>query len=87
MSVYELTAKELFAWYTNGENAAEILSQGRAEIAARLQKEERLAEKDAFTRQTGFWRTPRRWRVGPRRQPRRIRLTIENKADHQEIEG
>lgn len=48
MSVYELTAKELFAWYTNGENAAEILSQGRAEIAARLQKEERLAEKDAF---------------------------------------
>lgn len=48
MSVYELSAKELFAWYVNGETAQEVIQQGRAEIAARLQKEERLAEKDAF---------------------------------------
>ena len=48
MSVYELTPKELFAWYSNGETAQEVIQQGRAEIAARLQKQERLAEKDAF---------------------------------------
>lgn len=48
MSVYELSAKELYDSYARGLEPAELLRQRRNELAAQLQVDEGLSQKDAF---------------------------------------
>lgn len=49
MSVYQLSAREIYETYIADDTApATILQTGRTELATRLRVEEALAEKDAY---------------------------------------
>jgi hypothetical protein len=48
MSVYELSARELFDAYGGGASPDHLLDEGRTAIATRLRTEEDLREKEAY---------------------------------------
>ena len=54
MSIYELTAQELYDSYVAGTNPADLLKQSRMDLATRLQVEEGLKQQYAYrTDQSG----------------------------------
>jgi|GEM_PF-2197603 len=48
MSVYQLTAKELYNSYAQGVNPSDLLSQSRIDLATRLRVEEGLKQEEAY---------------------------------------
>ena len=48
MSVYELSARELYDAYAQGAGPAELLKRTRVEIATRLRVEEGLRQEEAY---------------------------------------
>jgi hypothetical protein len=48
MSVYQLSARELYDAYVPGQEPAEVLAQGREAIAQRLRVEEGLDQREAY---------------------------------------
>ncbi len=48
MSVYELSAEEIYDSYASGIDPAELLGRTRIELATRVRVEEGLNEKEAY---------------------------------------
>lgn len=48
MSVYELSAEELYDSYAQGANPADLLGQSRIDLATRLRIEEGLKQEEAY---------------------------------------
>jgi len=48
MSVYEMSAREIYMGYAGGKTAQQLLDEGREEIARRAMLEGGLFEDDAF---------------------------------------
>jgi len=48
MSVYQLSARELYDAYAKGRQPEAIIDEGRTALATQLRVEEGLSEKDAF---------------------------------------
>jgi hypothetical protein len=48
MSVYELSAQEIYDSYAPGADPADLVGQSRIELATRLRVEEGLKQEDAY---------------------------------------
>jgi hypothetical protein len=48
MSVYELTAQEIYDSYAQGIDPADLLDQSRIDLATRLRVEEGLKQEEAY---------------------------------------
>ena len=48
MSVYQLTAREIYDTYASGITPDQVMAQGRTTLATRLMVEEGLTEADAY---------------------------------------
>jgi hypothetical protein len=48
MSVYELTPRELYETYVEGIDPAALLEMDRTEIAARLMRDAKMSDEDAY---------------------------------------
>lgn len=48
MSVYQLTAKEIYESYAQGVDPADLVGQSRIQLATRLRVEEGLTQEEAY---------------------------------------
>jgi hypothetical protein len=48
LSLYELTAQEIYFSYTENQDPQELMTLGRTDLATRLQVEHDLNQEDAF---------------------------------------
>ena len=48
MSVYQLTPKEIYDTYIEGEDPAEVVQEGRSNLATRLRVDEGLSQEEAY---------------------------------------